>query len=400
MFWRSQLARIDLFRVCKLSNRMSAPRRSLSDQDETFMQRALELAARARGDVEPNPMVGCVLVRDGQIIGEGYHHQFGGPHAEIDALQSLESPTDASGATAYVTLEPCCHHGKTPPCSQALVDAKIGRVVLAMPDPFPKVDGGGIAQIRHAGIETTVGVLQSEAEALNAPYLKLIRSGKPWVIAKWAMTLDGRIATASRDSQWITNPDSRLQTHQLRARVDGIAVGMGTVITDDPLLTARIQNTKPHRVANRFVFCRHRLPNVQSKLVQSARDVPLHLMVGNQVDTEQCQILQQAGAEVLETGTDDPSTMVEQALHWMGKKSLTNLMLEGGSELLASFFESGQIDECHIFLGAKVVGGQQAPGPIGGSGIGKIANAEAFTLISVDALQSDLRAVYRRVESP
>ena len=170
------------------------------------------------------------MVRDGQVVGQGYHQKFGGPHAEVQALRSLDSLQQAKGVTAYVSLEPCCHHGKTPPCAQALVDAGVARVVVAMTDPFPKVAGGGLSFLQSAGVNTTVGLMQTEAEELNAPYLKLVRDGRPWVIAKWAMTMDGRIATVSGQSQWITGQQARNEVHRLRSRVDGIAVGMGTVV--------------------------------------------------------------------------------------------------------------------------------------------------------------------------
>jgi diaminohydroxyphosphoribosylaminopyrimidine deaminase/5-amino-6-(5-phosphoribosylamino)uracil reductase len=372
----------------------------LINEDETFMRRALQLAIHGEGRVEPNPMVGCTLVRDGQVIGEGYHHVFGGPHAEIDALSTLHSSDDARGATAYVTLEPCCHHGKTPPCSRALIDAGIQRVVVAMRDPFPKVNGGGIAQLRDAGIDVTIGVLQPEAESLNAPYLKRIRTGMPWVIAKWAMTLDGRIATVARDSQWITSPAARSEVHRLRGRVDAIAVGMGTVVDDDPMLTARPSDgSLPPRLAQRIVFCGHRLPTTESKLVRTANDVPLVLMVSNQIDQQQCDQLRRAGVVIITVDSNEPTTMAMQALQWMGRQSMTNVMLEGGSGLLASFFECDQIDECQVYIGAKVVGGREAPGPIGGAGVQRIADARRFRLMATDVLEGDLRAVYRRLAS-
>lgn len=364
--------------------------------DTSFMRRALELAAKGEGSVEPNPMVGCVLVRDHQIIGEGYHRFFGGPHAEIDALRSLASESDASGATAYVTLEPCCHHGKTPPCSKALIDAGVARVVVAMPDPFPQVDGGGIQQLRDAGIEIEMGVLQSDAESLNAPYLKRVRDGLPWVIAKWAMTIDGKIAAVTGDSQWITSPASREDAHRLRARVDAIAVGMGTVVDDDPMLNARIPDGEPARTARRIVFCRQRIPERSSKLIRTAREIPVVLVLGKQIAPNSVSELENAGVETVVTETDDKLAMVRSALRWMGDQGMTNLMLEGGSQLLASFFECGQIDEAHVYLGAKAIGGRDAPGPIGGVGVDRISDATAFRLTTVDVLQHDLKVVYRR----
>ena len=367
---------------------------SESNTDESLMRRALELAARGRGAVEPNPMVGCVIVRDGEILGQGYHHQFGGPHAEVDALQSLPSLADATGATAFVTLEPCCHQGKTPPCTETLISARLARVVVAMADPFSKVDGGGLRRLNDAGIETTVGVLREDAEMLNAPYLKRIRFGKPWVTAKWAMTMDGRIATTSGESQWITGDASRAEVHRLRGRVDAIAVGMGTVQADDPELTARPAGP---RTAIRIVFCRQRIPSINSRLIQTIRSGPVLLVVGPQVSAEKRSSLLSAGVDIAETRTDDPTDMVLEALDEMGQRDLTNLMLEGGSELLASFFAADQIDECHVYLGAKAFGGANAPGPIGGGGVAEIADARRFRLVSLDRFDDDARAVYRKI---
>jgi diaminohydroxyphosphoribosylaminopyrimidine deaminase/5-amino-6-(5-phosphoribosylamino)uracil reductase len=363
--------------------------------DERFMRIALESARRGQGWVEPNPMVGCVIVRDNVVIGQGFHRQFGGPHAEIEALDSLGSAGDANGATAYVSLEPCCHHGKTPPCANALIRAGIGRVVVAMVDPFAEVDGGGLRQLNDAGIETTVGVLGEQAENLNAPYLKKVRTGKPWVIAKWAMTVDGRIATAGGESQWITGEASRAEVHQLRGRVDAIAVGMGTVEADDPMLTARLIEPPP-RVATRVVFCRHRVPAIASKLVQSASEIPTILIAGPKHDGDNLGELESRGVVVIDTDSDDPIEMVSATLSELGKREMTNVMLEGGGELLASFLTAGQIDECHVYIGAKAFGGMNAKGPIAGSGVQKVADAWSLELVSVDQFEHDVRVVYRK----
>lgn len=381
-------------------NRLLKHGNAVNEKDQHFMGMAIRLAQQGQGAVEPNPMVGCVLVRDGRVIGKGYHQKFGGPHAEVEALRSLESSKQASGVTAYVSLEPCCHHGKTPPCAQALIDAGVSRVVVAMADPFPKVSGGGLSLLRSAGVETTVGVMQDEAEELNAPYLKLIHDGRPWVIAKWAMTMDGRIATTSGQSQWITGDQAREEVHRLRARVDGIAVGMGTVVADDPMLTARLtkdQSSCSLQPAGRFVFCRHRLPSVESKLVRSACDVPVTLCVGPEVDAARLVQLEQAGVQLISLHCQESSEMVSEMLQHLGKKQVTNLMLEGGAELLASFFSADQIDECQVYLGPKLFGGESAKGPIGGVGIEQIADALQFRLISLDRFGNDFRATYRRV---
>ena len=207
------------------------------DIDLWHMRRALELAARGEGFVEPNPMVGCVIAQGAEIIGEGWHRRFGQPHAEVEALRMAGDR--AAGATLYVTLEPCCHFGKTPPCTRAVLASGVRRVVAAQTDPFPQVRGLGIAELRAAGLSVEVGLLESDARRLIAPYLKLVQTGRPWIIAKWAMTLDGKIATRSGQSRWISGPPSRQLVHALRGRVDAIMVGRETADRDDPLLTAR-----------------------------------------------------------------------------------------------------------------------------------------------------------------
>jgi diaminohydroxyphosphoribosylaminopyrimidine deaminase/5-amino-6-(5-phosphoribosylamino)uracil reductase len=360
------------------------------------MRLAVDLARTGQGAVEPNPMVGCVLVRDGQIIGQGFHRKFGGPHAEIEALRSLGS-SSARGATAYVSLEPCCHHGKTPPCTEALIQAQVSRVVVAMRDPFPQVAGRGLNLLREAGIAVTTGVMEAEAAALNAPYIKLLRTGRPWVIAKWAMTVDGRIATASGQSQWISNEDSRREVHRLRSRVDAIAVGMGTVRSDNPRLTARLQTHEPRsRLATRVVFCRHELPAIHTQLVATAREAPLLLVLGSQFSPSDANALQSRGAEVLHTTSDDPLRMIAESLEFLGTRRMTNIVVEGGSRLMASFLEADQIDECQVFIGPMAFGGERAPGPIGGNGVANLDQAPRFELIAIDRLHHDVRLTYRR----
>ena len=365
------------------------------------MQVALDLAAKGQGDVEPNPMVGCVLVKDHKIIGEGFHERCGDAHAEVNALHSIASPQLAEHATAYVTLEPCCHQGKTPPCCDALLRAGIARVVVAMRDPFPKVDGGGITQLRNAGVDVIVGTLEERARQLNAPYLKRIEHRKPWVIAKWAMTMDGRIATATGNSQWITFESARCEVHRLRSRVDAVAVGMGTVETDDPMLTAR--GVEPiHRISRRIVYATRRLPSLESKLVTTSRDVPVTLVVSQDFSEsreetrEQIQLLIESGVQVLRTTDATPNGVIEESLGHFADSGITNMMVEGGGGLLASFMAADQIDEAHVYIGAKLFGGQSALGPIGGGGVDKVTDATHFEVIRVDSFGHDVRIVYRK----
>ncbi|TWU34128.1 Riboflavin biosynthesis protein RibD [Novipirellula aureliae] len=369
------------------------------------MRQALNLARQGLGFVEPNPMVGCLLVRDGAVIGQGYHESYGGPHAEVNALESCRRANhDPNGATAYVTLEPCCHFGKTPPCTRALIEAGVARVVVAMADPFSEVNGGGLAELNAAGIETATGILEDQARELNAAYLKRVTAKKPWCIAKWAMTVDGRIATTLGQSQWITGETSRADVHRLRARCDAIVVGMQTVIADDPLLTARLatNNTKAQRTATRIVFCTQRLPPIESKLVQSAKQIPLLLIVSMAIENARLEQLETLGATVYRCHSSDRLQMVSEAMEYLGSLGMTNVMLEGGGELISSFVNSGEVDEYHVYIGAKVFGGRTAPGPIGGTGFPTLDEAAAVQLISLDRMDQDVKLVYRksRQEAP
>jgi diaminohydroxyphosphoribosylaminopyrimidine deaminase/5-amino-6-(5-phosphoribosylamino)uracil reductase len=237
--------------ISKVLIAASHAKQSMEKPDEFYMQIAIEHAKTGEGFVEPNPMVGCVLVRDGVIIGQGAHEKFGGPHAEIHAIESVESRgKKTEGSTAYVTLEPCSHSGKTGPCTQALINAKVARVVVGCEDPNPLVGGKGIEQLQAAGIAVTTGILAESAQYILAPYLKRMKHNKPWIIAKWAMTLDGKIATSSGNSKWISNEHSRAIVHAIRGRVDGVMVGAGTAIADDPMLNARPPGA---RLATRIV---------------------------------------------------------------------------------------------------------------------------------------------------
>lgn len=363
--------------------------------DADHMRRAIELARRGEGFVEPNPMVGCVIARGARILAEGYHQRFGGPHAEVEALSAIASTSDLIGATAYVTLEPCSHIGKTPPCADALIAAKVGRVVIAMGDPFPQVAGEGIQKLRDAGIRVEVGLLENQARELNRPYLKRVQQGIPWVIAKWAMTTDGRIATRTGESQWITGPSARDEVHRLRSRVDAVVVGMGTVRSDNPMLTARTKDSKPlPRIAKRVVFCRNNTPDEDSNLAKSVSDYPTLLFVSPAIEQSRMRRLRSLGFQVIELGVSDQTEMVTKALNHLGDAGMTNLMVEGGGELLGSF--EREIDECHVYVGAKRFGGFTAPGPIGGEGIASVGDAVKMSLVSVDQFEDDVRMIYRR----
>lgn len=328
----------------------------MSSFDLTMMQRALALAERGRGAVEPNPMVGAVVVKNQGIIGEGWHQKFGGSHAEIHALE--HAGVAARDATLYVTLEPCCHQGKTPPCTQAIIQAGVKRVVAACRDPFPKVNGGGFAQLQKAGVEAVWGVGQERAEKLNRPYFKLVRKGKPWVIGKWAMTLDGRIATRTGDSKWISNELSRARVHELRGRMDGIVVGIGTVLADDPKLTARPAG--PRKPARIILDRQLRLP-LTSQLVRTARETPV-LVVHQEGAEPACrQSLMDAGCSCLPIAATDPQMTVQEMLLELGRQRYTNILVEGGGKVLSSFFQAGEVDEVWTFISPKILGDGISP---------------------------------------
>ncbi len=347
------------------------------------MQQALELALRGEGQVEPNPMVGCLIARDDQKISEGWHTRFGGPHAEAIALEAAQE--SLAEATLYVTLEPCCHHGKTPPCSDAIIASGIRRVVIADMDPSSRVNGAGIGQLEDAGVEVHQGLLQEQARALLAPYRKTIRCGTPWVIAKWAMTLDGRIATRTGSSQWISSEASRKVAHELRGRMDAIIVGRGTVTSDDPLLTARPPGP---RIPLRVIVTNHAAVPADSQLLKTATEFPLLVSCGPETDPDQIARLEQAGCEVLQL--DAPGNTIPGLLAELGKRQMTNVLVEGGSRLLGAFRDGDHVDEVHVFMAPKLVGGDQAPGPLGGTGSEQMADALSLENPQFTTLQDDI----------
>ena len=339
-------------------------KRGVGAADVRYMRRALALAARGRGAVEPNPMVGCVIVKHGRVIGEGYHRRFGGPHAEVEAL--ARCGVSARGATVYVTLEPCCYHGKTPPCTRALIEAGVARVVAGVADPNPRVAGGGLRALRSAGIEARVGVLADEAVALNAPFFKLVRCGRPWVILKWAQSLDGRIATRTGDSKWITDETCRRHAHRERARVDAIVVGRRTVEIDDPLLTAR--GCRLRRVAARVVVDTSLRVPLAARLVRTASEVPTWVFCGRDASRARARRLEAAGCRVVRVRTSGGRVSLPAMLDRLGQAQMTNVLVEGGAVLLGALFDRRLADEVHVYIAPRLIGGAQAPAAPGGRG--------------------------------
>lgn len=361
------------------------------------MRRALELAKRGEGSVEPNPMVGAVVLdASGATVGEGFHQRFGEAHAEVNAL--AQAGERARGGTLVLTLEPCCHHGKTPPCTDAVIVAGIRRVVAAMQDPFPKVAGGGFARLREAGIEVEVGLLEDEAKRLTAPFRKLVETGMPFVHAKWAMTLDGKIASRTGASQWISGPESRAVTHRLRGRMDAIVVGIGTALADDPLLTARPAGP---RIATRIVLdSMARLP-LDSQLVRTVDQGPVLVVAGLAAQAERVVKLRATGVEVLTTSIPSASSSLigtgglagsgtrcrpdlRGFLRELGRRQFTNVLVEGGSRALGAFMDQQLIDEVHVFVAPKLLGGSAAMSPLAGLGLESPLESPLFDDVVVE----------------
>lgn len=349
------------------------------------MRYAIQLAQRGLGAVEPNPPVGAVIVDPhGSLISEGWHQRFGGPHAEVHALTAAGEL--ARGATLYCTLEPCSHHGKTPPCAPAVIAAGIRRVVVGTQDPAPHVDGRGLALLRQAGIEVQVGVCEPEARRLIAPFRRLTLEGRPWVHAKWAMSLDGRIATRTGDSKWISNEQSRANAHQLRGRCDAIVVGITTILQDDPLLTARPAGP---RVATRVVLDSQARTPLTSQLVRTARDQPVLVVASLLAPTERIEALRAAGVETLSlagTSRDPNRPSLRCLLDELGRRRMTHVLLEGGAGLLGSAFDQGLVDECHVFVAPLLIGGRGALSPVGGVGQEWMKDLRALTSVQITAL--------------
>jgi diaminohydroxyphosphoribosylaminopyrimidine deaminase/5-amino-6-(5-phosphoribosylamino)uracil reductase len=337
--------------------------------DESLMRHALGLAERGRGAVEPHPLVGAVVARDGHIVGEGWHARFGGDHAEIVAMR--QAGEQCRGATLYVTLEPCSHFGKTPPCADAVIAAGIARVVVAMTDPFPQVAGRGFDRLRSAGIDVTVGMCEAEARRMNRPYLTLIDKTRPYVHLKWAMSLDGKIASRTGDSKWISGEESRRLVHELRGRVDAVVVGAGSMRADDPLLTARPPG--PRTPARIVLASRPELPP-GCQLLRTAGESPV-IVVSPTPGTI-------PGAEVL-VADGLPALLAE-----LGRRRMTQILVEGGAKVIGSFLDAGLVDECHVFVAPILVGGPA--GASAGRGVATIADALRVSEFSARAVGPDV----------
>ncbi len=344
----------------------------MDEAHTVFMQRALDLAKRATGRTSPNPLVGAVIVKNGQVIGEGYHQKAGTPHAEVHALNAAGE--NAKGATIYVTLEPCCHWGRTPPCTDALISAGIAEVYIAEVDPNWKVAGKGVRQLEEAGLQVHIGLCEQEAADLNEIYRKYIQTGMPFVILKTAMSLDGKIATASGESQWITSEASRQHGHQIRDLVDAILVGRGTVERDDPLLTTRLQD-RHGQDAIRVVLDSHARIPTDARIFNPESDAGVVIVVTPSAPAENVAGLQKAGAEVITVPAADRNRVCfKRLMEILGRREITSVLIEGGGEINASAVTAGIVDKVMCFIAPKIIGGREAPGPIGGDGFPNLSD--------------------------
>ncbi len=369
---------------------------SKHDADLRWMNRAIELAAKATGHAAPNPLVGCVIVKDGGLIAEGWHVRCGSDHAEAMALKAAGSR--AAGSTAYVNLEPCAHHGRTPPCANALVDAGVARVVVANLDPFEKVAGQGIAKLESAGITVDSGLLALEARRLNRAYFQRVETGRPWVIAKWAMSLDGRIATSTGDSKWISNEHSRGIVHQIRGQVDAVIVGIGTALADNPMLNARDLTGEIPRVATRVVIDSTARLSFESKLVKTAADIPVVVATAPDASEVSIALLRSAGIDVHCCESRDRNDRLAELLQELGSRGMTRVLVEGGGQLLGSLNDRQLIDEVNVFVAPKIIGGTDAMSPVGGTGLQLMSAVSNIDIEEVRDVGGDiyLRGVVRR----
>lgn len=355
--------------------------------DSLYMSLALKLARQGRGFTSPNPMVGAVVVQEGRVVGRGYHRRVGAAHAEVEALRVAGSK--ARGATLYVTLEPCHHQGRTPPCTAAVLAAGIRRVVIANADPNPHVQGGGAAFLQSQGLQVESGLLEEEGRRLNGAFFKAVTTGRPWVIAKAAASLDGKTATRNRDAYWITSEPARALGHRLRHQVDAILVGIGTVLADDPQLTARLPRGKSKDPIRIILDSHLRIPPTAQVLTQKST-APTWIACTKTAPAEKISALQKVGVEVLVLPSLDRKVDLTALLATLGQRQVQSLLVEGGAGVHGAFFDEKLVDQFYFFYAPKIIGGQAAPGVIAGQGISQMSEAMAAREVQIRRLGPDL----------
>uniref|UniRef100_UPI0038CD1BF5 bifunctional diaminohydroxyphosphoribosylaminopyrimidine deaminase/5-amino-6-(5-phosphoribosylamino)uracil reductase RibD n=1 Tax=Tepidibacter aestuarii TaxID=2925782 RepID=UPI0038CD1BF5 len=351
------------------------------------MKRAIELALKGKGYTSPNPLVGAVIVNKGRIIGEGYHEYYGGAHAEVNAINSAFE--NVQGATMYVTLEPCSHFGKTPPCAQLLIDKKIKKVIIGMMDPNPIVAGRGIKLLRDNDIEVTVGVLEQEVKELNEIFIKYISTKLPFCILKTAMTLDGKIATNIGDSKWITNKKSREYVHEIRHQVSGIMVGIGTVLADDPSLTTRLVDEEGIDPIRIIVDTKCRIP-LDAKVLNINSKEKTIIATTKKADKNKLELIKEKGAEIIITPLKNNQVDLGYLIKKLGEMEIDSILIEGGSTLNYSILKEGCVDKVISFIAPKIIGGDNAKTPVGGIGIEYVKNAIELENIKLKMFEQDI----------
>ena len=364
---------------------------SVTTRDQQLLERAIELGRNGLGSVSPNPQVGAVVARDGEVLGEGWHERCGEAHAEVKAIADCGG-ADLTGATLYVSLEPCCHEGRQPACTDAITAAGIGRVVVASDDPTEKASGRGLGILRDEGVEVELasGDLAATARLENQAFRKHARTGKPWVLFKSAMSIDGKVATSEGDSQWISDASSRELVHVWRAEVDAVAVGIGTAMADDPQLTVRTPGAE--KQPRRIVFDSGARLALDSQLVSQAPEVELIVVVSRAAPRSAIEALESAGAEVVVVSGENEPLRVSDALSQLGKLDppVTSLLLEGGPHLAGAFFDAGEIDEIRLFIAPLVLGGANARDPLEGMGATMIADATRALSLTTEIVADDV----------
>ena len=355
--------------------------------DQKFMQMALDLAIKGEGFTSPNPMVGAVVVKNGKLVGGGYHEVVGGAHAEVNAIDAAGKL--ASGATLYVTLEPCNHTGRTPPCTQKILDAGISRVVVAMPDPNENVAGGGLKYLAQHGLQVTTGVCEEQARKQNEAFIKYITTGRPFVTAKCAATLDGRIATRTGDSKWVTGEASRRYVHRLRHAVDAIMVGINTVRKDDPSLTTRLDDGKGKDPV-RIILDTHLSIAPSARVLQQASDAETILVAGKGLADSKKTVFEKAGIRVIEAPLTHNQIDMAALMGPLGAMENSSLLIEGGSQVMASAFRAGIIDKVQFFYAPKILGGDDGIPICSGPGAELMRESIALEDITVQRFDDDV----------
>lgn len=373
--------------------------------EEKYMRRAIELAKKGSGHVNPNPLVGAVIVRDGEIIGEGYHECYGQLHAERNAIANAKKRGNSlEGSTIYVTLEPCCHYGKTPPCTEAIIEEKIARVVVGSDDPNPLVSGKGFQMLREKGIEVIPHFLKEECDAMNHVFFHYIRTGTPYVAMKYAMTMDGKIACYTGDSKWVTGEESRAHVQTLRNHYKGIMAGIGTVLADDPMLNCRIEGG---RDPIRIIADSHLRIPMDSQLVRTAGQQPLIVACLPDADEEKAAQLQEKGVEVLRIPGVTTADITEEQkevislpvlMKELGARKIDGILLEGGGQLNESALQAGIVDRIYCYIAPKIFGGAQAKTPVEGQGLTRAADAWQFNRIGMQEFGQDILLEYEKAQ--